>query len=143
MGDYKMQVSHNEYFIMELFWKEDRPLTRAEILKGTVGRSWNPASVHLIINNMLSKNLIKITDESKKYGRTYESIMTQDEYLRQCIDESLPGKTKQYKLMSIVMALVNMEGITEEDIRKLEAMLEEKREELSKNTSKRKKKQVI
>ena len=135
-----MQVSHNEYLIMELLWKENRPLSRAEILKGTVGRSWNPASVHLIINSMLSKNLIKITDESKKYGRTYESIMTQDEYLRQCIDESLPGKTKQFKLIGTVMALVNREGITEEDINSLEAMLEEKREELSKKPSKRKKK---
>ena len=135
-----MQVTHNEYLIMELFWKENRPLSRAEILKGTVGRSWNPASVHLIINSMLSKNLIKITDESKKYGRTYESIITQDDYLRQCIDESLPGKTKQYKLMCTVMALVNTEGVTEEDIKSLEAMLEEKREELSKRTSKRKRK---
>jgi len=135
-----MQVSHNEYLIMELLWKENRPLTRAEILKGTTGRSWNPASVHLIINSMLSKNLIKITDESVKYGRTYESIMTQDEYLRQCIDESLPGKTKQFKLMGTVMALVNEEGITEEDIKSLEAILEEKREKLSKKTSKRKKK---
>lgn len=135
-----MQVSHNEYLLMELFWKENRPLSRAEILKGTTGRSWNPASVHLIINSMLSKNLIKISDENKKYGRTYEGIMTEDEYLRRCIDESLPGKTKQYKLMGTVMALVNAEGVTEEDIKNLEAMLEEKRQALSKRTSKRKKK---
>lgn len=56
------------------------------------------------------------------------------------IDDSLPGKTKQYKLMGTVMALVNTEGVTEEDIKSLEAMLEEKREELSKRTSKRKRK---
>lgn len=135
-----MQVFHNEYSIMELLWKENKPLTRAEILKGTTGRSWNPASIHLIINSMLSKNLIKITDDSKKYGRTYESIMTQEEYLRRCIEECLPGKTKQYKFMATVTALVNAEGITEEDINGLEAMLEAKREELSKKTSKRREK---
>ncbi len=44
-----MQVSRNEYLFMELFWKEKKPLSRAEILKGTAGRDWNPASIHLII----------------------------------------------------------------------------------------------
>lgn len=132
-----MQVSHNEYSIMELLWKENKPLTRAEILKGTTGRSWNPASIHLIINSMLSKNLIKITDNSKKYGRTYESIMTQEEYLRRCIDECLPGKTALGKIMETMTALVNAEGITEKDIKDLEVMLEEKREELSKKILKK------
>ena len=125
-----MQVSHNEYLIMELLWKENRPLTRAEILQGTVGRSWNPASVHLIINSMLSKNLIKVTDESITYGRTYESIMSQEEYLRQCIDSSLPNKSNQDRLLGTVMALVTREGVTEEDIDRLEEMISEKRQEI-------------
>jgi len=135
-----MQVSHNEYIIMELLWKEDRPLSRAEILKGTPGRNWNPASVHLILNSMLSKNLIKITDESKTYGRTYESIITEEEYLRQCVDESLPDKSNRDRLMGVVMALVNRDGVKEEDIESLENMLSEKKEELAVKKSKRKKK---
>ena len=135
-----MQVSHNEYIIMELLWKEDRPLSRAEILKGTPGRNWNPASVHLILNSMLSKNLIKITDESKTYGRTYESIITEEENLRQCVDESLPDKSNRDRLMGVVMALVNRDGVKEEDIESLENMLSEKKEELAVKKSKRKKK---
>ena len=135
-----MQVSHNEYIIMELLWKEDRPLSRAEILKGTPGRNWNPASVHLILNSMLSKNLIKITDESKTYGRTYEYIITEEEYLRQCVDESLPDKSNHDRLMGVVMALVNRDGVKEEDIESLENMLLEKKEELAVKKSKRKKK---
>lgn len=135
-----MQVSHNEYIIMELLWKEDRPLSRAEILKGTPGRNWNPASVHLILNSMLSKNLIKITDESKTYGRTYEYIITEEEYLRQCVDESLPDKSNHERLMGVVMALVNRDGVKEEDIESLENMLLEKKEELAVKKSKRKKK---
>ena len=41
-----MRISENEYKIMQLLWDEGRPLTRAEILKGTEGRNWNPASIH-------------------------------------------------------------------------------------------------
>lgn len=135
-----MQVSRNEYLFMELFWKEKRPLSRAEILKGTAGRDWNPASIHLIINSMLSKKLIKITDEGKKYGRTYESIVTQEEYVRQFVDDCLPGKTNQQKLLDIVTALTNREGVSEKDIEDLEKMLAGKREGLTKKVSKKGKK---
>ncbi len=61
-----MGVSSNEYKIMLLLWNEGRPLTREEILKGTEGRNWNPASIHQILNSMISKGVIRITDEEKK-----------------------------------------------------------------------------
>lgn len=143
-----MQLSHNEYLIMSLLWKEDRPLSRAEILKGTVGRNWNPASIHLILNSMLSKGVIKITDEEKKYGRTYEAVITKEDHMLQCIEEGMPEgtveekllsifdvltkKTDKKRLMGVVSALVDRTGVKEKDIECLEAMLEEKKEELQK-----------
>ena len=147
-----MQLSHNEYLIMALLWKENRPLSRAEILKGTEGRNWNPASIHLILNSMLSKGAIKITDEEKKYGRTYEAVITKEDHMMKCIDESMPEGTIEEKLISvfevlakkldekkllgIVMALVDRTKIKEKDIDSLEALLEEKREALSKKKKK-------
>ena len=143
-----MQLSQNEYLIMSLLWKENRPLSRAEILKGTVGRNWNPASIHLILNSMLSKGVIKITDEEKKYGRTYEALITKEDHMLQCIEEGMPEgtveekllsifdvltkKTDKKKLMGVVSALVDRTGVKEKDIESLEAMLEEKKEELHK-----------
>lgn len=147
-----MQLSHNEYLIMALLWKENRPLSRAEILKGTEGRNWNPASIHLILNSMLSKGAIKITDEEKKYGRTYEAVITKEDHMMKCIDESMPEgtiedklisvfevlakKLDEKKLLGIVMALVDRTKIKEKDIDSLEALLEEKREALSKKKKK-------
>ena len=151
-GKEKMQLSHNEYLIMALLWKENRPLSRAEILKGTEGRNWNPASIHLILNSMLSKGAIKITDEEKKYGRTYEAMITQEDHMLQCIEEGMPGgtieerllsvfdalarKTEKKKLLNVVSALVDRTNIKEKDIESLEAMLEEKRKELHKKNNK-------
>jgi predicted transcriptional regulator len=141
-----MQLSHNEYLIMALLWKENRPLSRAEILKGTEGRNWNPASIHLILNSMLSKGVIKITDEEKKYGRTYEAVITQEDHVLNCLDESIPEgtieekligvynvlakKVDEKKLMGLVAALVDRTKIKEKDIEALEAILEEKRKEI-------------
>ena len=77
----QMSISKNEYLILKLLWKEDRPLTRAQILQGTTGRDWNPASIHLILNSMISKGIIKITDESVSYGRTYEYVLSESDYI--------------------------------------------------------------
>ena len=147
-----MQLSHNEYLIMALLWKEDRPLSRAEILKGTEGRNWNPASIHLILNSMVSKGAIKITDEEKKYGRTYVAVITKEDHVLQCIKDSMPGgtvedqllsifgmlagKTDEKKLFGVVSAMVDRSKFKEKDIDRLEAMLEEKRAQLHKKKKK-------
>ncbi|MBR4606517.1 MAG: BlaI/MecI/CopY family transcriptional regulator [Lachnospiraceae bacterium] len=83
-------LSDNEFTIMKLLWDAGRPLTRAEILNGTEGRTWNPASIHLILNSMLSKGVIAITDAQVKYGRTYEAVLGRDEYVVEGIKRLLP-----------------------------------------------------
>lgn len=147
-----MQLSNNEYLIMALLWRENRPLSRAELLKGTEGRNWNPASIHLILNSMLSKGAIRITDEEKKYGRTYEAVITKEDHMLQCIEEGMPEgttedklmgainllskKVDEKKLMGVVAALVDRSKIKEKDIESLEAILEEKRAQLQKKKRK-------
>ena len=88
-------MSANEYKIISIMWELNRPITRAEILKGTEGRNWNPASIHLILNSMLSKGVIKITDETKSYGRTYEPAISYDDYVLYILKSNFPNKTEK------------------------------------------------
>ena len=105
-----MILSQNEYRFLSLLWKEGRPLTRAEILKGTEGRNWNPASIHLILNSMQSKGVIKITDENKKYGRTYEPNMTYREYLIETLKEAVPDKPLEKVVKDCADIYKNLKG---------------------------------
>lgn len=105
-----MHISSNEFKIMELLWKENRPLSRAEILKGTEGRNWNPASIHLILNSMISKGTIRITDEGKKYGRTYEACFRQEEYVNEMLQDALPGKSDKELLTAVLDSFVYKDG---------------------------------
>lgn len=98
-------LSENEMIIMNLLWKEDRPLSRSEILKGTPGRNWNPASVHLILNSMISKGAIKITDESVTYNRTYESVLTYDEYVLNLLKVNIFWKSEKEILKDCIRIL--------------------------------------
>ena len=107
-----MQISSNEYKIMQPLWNEGKPLSRAEILKGTEGRNWNPASIHLILNSMISKGAIRITDEEKRYGRTYETCNSQDEYVMNALKGMLRGMTEKDLLTAVLDAFANKDGKT-------------------------------
>lgn len=127
-------LSQNEYRIMELLWNAEGSLSRAQILKGTEGRNWNPSSIHLILNSMISKGVIGITDETRHYGRTYEALISREDYTLRCMEEGMPGSSREEQLLRVVAALVKKEGISEEGIRDLEQLLEAKRKELSESS---------
>ena len=86
---------------------------------------------------MLSKGVLKITDETKRYGRTYEALITQEDYMLECVDNGMPGRSDEEKLLGIVSALVNRKGIREKDIESLEDILKQKRQELRVQESER------
>lgn len=86
-------ISENEFQILKLLWKEGRPLSRSEILKGTDGiRSWNPASIHLILNSMISKKILRIVDEDRKYARKYAAAIDRNDYLFLVLMHAFPGE---------------------------------------------------
>ena len=75
----KNPLSPNEFKIMQLLWKEDRPLSRPEIIEMIPDRDWNPNSIHLILNNMIEKGVIRVegmTRCGRGYGRTYAATVS-------------------------------------------------------------------
>ena len=124
-----MRISFNEFEIMQLLWKEDRPLSRAEILKGTEGRNWNPASIHLILNSMMSKGIIRITDETKRYGRTYEALCSYQDYVMDSLQEIFPSVEKDELLNAVMDAYVVKNGkVSKRSLNYIQKYVDEKRE---------------
>jgi predicted transcriptional regulator len=119
-----MQLSQNERIIMNLLWTENRPLSRAEILKGTPGRNWNPASIHLILNSMISKGAIKITDETKKYGRTYEVCFTESDYLLEALREVYPGSADVEIVMTTLQQLIALKCIKAKELDEIQTFID-------------------
>ena len=76
---FRLTKSENE--IMNLMWKEGRPLSRSEIIELTPERSWKPASIHILLNSMLDKNAIEVAgfvQSTKNYARTFMPTLTAD-----------------------------------------------------------------
>ncbi len=125
-----LQLTPNERQIMDLIWGSDHPLSRQEILEGTPDRTWNPSSIHLILNSMLSKGVLQIANKNVKYARTYEAAITQDEYMIKCVTSVAPGDTVHDRLFNLVTALVNQQSVDEDTITELEKILEDKKKKL-------------
>lgn len=105
----KNPLSPNEFKIMQLLWKEDRPLSRPEIIELTPERDWNPNSIHLILNNMIEKGVIQVdgmTRCGRGYGRTYAATMTNMEYAKSLVVESTPELSPDERLMGLLPLLL-------------------------------------
>ncbi len=126
-----MELTKSELEIMNVIWKENKPLTRGEILKCSGDKTWKDSSIHILLNGLMKKNAIVeagFAKSGKTYGRVYAANISGEEYycskiLAYCGKDGLPG---------IFSALIRSDGITLELIDQLEKMLEERKKELSK-----------
>lgn len=78
-----MILTKNEKEIMDLLWIEERPLTRMEIIEMSVNKSWKSSSIHILLNQLLDKDAIKVEGyvrTGKNFGRTYTYNLTEQEY---------------------------------------------------------------
>ena len=78
----KMELTRSELEIMDVFWEKGTPLSRSDLL-GKEGKCWKDSSVHILLNGLLKKEMLKevgLVRRSKTYGRTFEPAMTREEY---------------------------------------------------------------
>lgn len=105
-----MHLSENEFGIIDALWREGRPLSRAEIFKETQGRNWNPASIHLILNALMSKGVMRVTENSKPHSRTYEAVISKEEWVKSALKEMLKLDSDEKTLFMVMDAFIKKNG---------------------------------
>ena len=125
-------LTPNELEIMELMWRENRPLSRTDIIELSPDRSWKASSIHILLNKMLDKDAIKVDGfvrTGKNYGRTYSPALSNVDYLLMTIKGSyLYQNSKKEATIAVISSLINDKDIT--DIREIEAVIEAKKSKL-------------
>ena len=127
-------LSETELDIMQLLWKEKNGLSRPEILSRLEDKAWNPNSIHQVLNSMMKKGVLQVDGMArcgKVYGRTYTPTMTQQEFLARRTQEITPGLSSKERLLGIVAALTEQDGIDAETINELEQLLAARKKELN------------
>lgn len=127
-------LTPNELEIMELMWRENRPLSRTDIIELSPDRSWKASSIHILLNKMLDKDAIKVDGfvrTGKNYGRTYSPALSNVDYLLMTIKgSSLYQNSKKEATIAVISSLINNKDITAQDIKEIEAVIEAKKSKL-------------
>ena len=126
-----MELTKSELEIMNVIWKENKPLTRGEILKCSGDKTWKDSSIHILLNGLMKKDAIVeagFAKSGKTYGRVYAANISGEEYYCSkvfafCGQDGLPN---------IFSALIRCDGVTVELIDEIEKMLAERKKELLK-----------
>ena len=83
-----MYLTKNELEIMDVLWREDRALSRGEILSLSEDKTWMDSSV---LNSMLKKGAIReagFIKCGKTCGRVYEAALSCAEYHVSTLDST-------------------------------------------------------
>ena len=121
----KNPLSQNEFKIMQLLWREKRPLSRPEIIDLIPDRDWNPNSIHLILNNMIEKGVIRVegmTRCGRGYGRTYAATMSNMEYAAALLREVTPDLNADQRVSGVLPILLQ-DGVSKETMETLKLLL--------------------
>ena len=78
------QLTQTEKDILDFLWDYGSPLSAAEIVALYPNRTWKASYIHLVLQSMLKKNVIKIEGFKptvKNYARTFSPAVTKEAYL--------------------------------------------------------------
>ena len=118
-----MYLTKNEIEIMDVLWREDRALSRGEILSlSSDDKTWMDSSVHILLNSMLRKGAIKeagFVKCGKTCGRVYEAALSCEEYYA----STLTSTKKVPEISKLLEAYIQFNGVDADTIKALEEVL--------------------
>ena len=127
MGKYN--ITKNELEILRVLWEVGIPLHRGGILENSKEKTWKDSSIHILLNKMMEKGLLKesgFSRSGKVWARLYAPAFTVEEYYISLFN-SIPPSHKTNLLMTIIA----QEHLELEDIASIENMLHVKKESLT------------
>ena len=119
-----MELTKSELEIMDVLWAYERPLSRSDLLESSQEKTWKDSSVHILLNGMLQKGVIReagFVKRSKTYGRTFEPTLTREQYYAATI---LERKNKP-SVVGLIEALLHHEKLTQEELEQIKKLVNE------------------
>ena len=119
-----MELTKSEMEIMDVLWESEKPLSRADLLAHSEEKTWKDSSVHILLNGMLQKNVIReagFVKRSKTYGRTFLPNMTREEYFAAVVF----SYRHKPDAVGLVKALLSRKELTQQERQDIKNLLSE------------------
>lgn len=120
-----MELTRSEMEIMDVFWQAEVPLSRSDLLERSAEKTWKDSSVHILLNGMLQKGVIReegFVKRSKTYGRTFVPTLTREEYYAR----TAYSHRHKPQIVGLIAALLDREDITPEELAQIKALVADK-----------------
>ena len=117
-----MELTRSELEIMDVLWAAEQPLSRSDLLESSQEKTWKDSSVHILLNGMLLKGVIReagFVKRSKTYGRTFEPTLTREQYYAATV---LSRKNKP-SVVGLIEALLRQEKLTQEELEQIKQLV--------------------
>jgi len=122
-------LTKNELSIMEILWRENRPLLGTEIVELCENKSWKASSLHILLGSMLDKGAIVVdgfVKRGKHYSRAFSPTVSHADYLEYFISHS--ALSNEFMVKNLLQKIIESDDISDETLGELENMIREKRE---------------
>jgi BlaI family penicillinase repressor len=113
------KITASELEVMKLLWRAEEALPVTEIReKLQESKGWEPATIKTLISRLVSKGVVR---QEKRNVYYYSPIITEDEYSAWAT-EDLITRIYNGSARNLIAALVNSDGLTQEDLDELRQM---------------------
>ncbi len=119
------RISEAELAVMEVLWSAGVPLTATEVAQRIeTGRDWSDRTVKTMLARLLAKGVLTHEEDGRRY--LYRPTVARDRYVagesRRLVDRLFGGRAAP-----LVAHLAQGDGLSQDDIAELEALLKELR----------------
>lgn len=114
-----------ELEIMLTLWHSDKPLTVGEITKLlSESRAWKTATVHVLMERLSERGFVSC--DKSGYKHLFSPIITEADY-RRGEENTLMQRFFDGSAKKMIASLLNTDGLSEDDIEELSALLQKKK----------------
>lgn len=124
------KITDSEKDVLNLLWDTGSPLSSAEIVRMCVNRTWQPSYIHIMINSLLKKEMIKVAgfkQTTKNFARVFEPTMTREQWNLFQLKE---GKSDSGNILKEILYSILKEEMDIETLDKLSDIIQKRKNEL-------------
>ncbi|OYD07407.1 transcriptional regulator [Paludifilum halophilum] len=117
-------ISEAEWEVMNVLWKKEEPQTANEVIHSLQEHTdWKPKTVRTLLDRLVQKKVVGVNQNQKVY--TFFPLYSQEE-CQHAEAQSFLKRIYGGTLKSMLVQFIQGDSLTEEDIKELRSILNEK-----------------
>ena len=115
------RISQAELDVMDVLWAQS-PLAASDVAERLSQKDWNIRTVKTLLSRLVEKKVVDTEQDGRRY--LYSPLVTKKDYARGAV-RKLSDRLFGGRAAPLVAHLAESDGLTEQDIAELEALIEE------------------